>query len=79
MAKRKDNFGSGWIKGTFDCPYCGHHTRETNETFGLGMCPLCWEEAGIENAYQDENITEEEYTEQMADLKRRYELRKKKK
>ncbi len=63
MTKRKpSNFGTGFIKGTFECIYCGHLTRETPHTSGTELCRTCYDFCMIENAHADGKISDEVYT-----------------
>lgn len=47
-------FGQGWRKGgTFTCESCGHLTRATNDGAQNGLCGICWDYAGWQNAITD--------------------------
>jgi hypothetical protein len=58
--KKQDGFQAGG-KGVFKCSSCGQNTRETNETLGLEICPVCYEVGGLTNGLADANLNPEEF------------------
>jgi hypothetical protein len=66
---KHNRFAKG--SGCFRCSDCGKLTRETGVAAkGSGMCDTCWEIAGWYNAMQDGEITEEEYNQKVAEIKK---------
>lgn len=62
MTKRQDGFIHG-RGGVITCLSCGQQTRETNETFGTEMCPICYRIGGLQNALSDGDIDHAEFKE----------------
>lgn len=66
--KRQDGFIQG-RGGVITCLSCKERTRETNETFGTEMCPVCYEIGELQNSLSDGTITHAEFKTWLFEIK----------
>lgn len=55
-------------QSTFKCGDCGKTTRDTGNNGSVGLCPLCYKKAELENSLSDGHITQAQHDEAMAKL-----------
>ena len=58
---------------TYTCRCCKKTTRDTGiGEKGVQLCAFCYEEAGWENSFDNNECTEEEFDAAIAELKQQY-------
>lgn len=69
MAYVKNRINRG--SGVYTCECCGKRTRETGEgESDCGLCLYCYTEGGLINMLSDGHITQEQYDQELAALKK---------
>jgi hypothetical protein len=66
--------GYGNHKGsTYTCSICGKLTRDTGEgEASVEQCAYCFLEGGLENSLSDGYITQEQFDQEIVNLKKKY-------